>query len=180
MIRDSLRGYGWVSILFHWASAALVIFILGLGLYLPRYGYHSPNFLRYAHLHYGLGILIFGLFALRLCWRLSSRSPAPLSTKPATRAVIKAIKVMLYTVVFVVICSGFLICTSDGQSVDVLGLFAMPSLMSMENAGVNIAGLTHKYLAWLLCAIVVLHAAAALLHHFVVGDRTLLRMLTPK
>ena len=41
----------------------------------------------------------------------------------------------------------------------------------------DIAGLVHRYLAYALIALVVLHAVAALKHHFINHDNTLRRML---
>jgi cytochrome b561 len=41
----------------------------------------------------------------------------------------------------------------------------------------DLAGAVHKYLAYLLMCSVVLHALAALKHHFIDKDNTLTRML---
>ncbi|WP_409990565.1 cytochrome b [Cellvibrio sp.] len=41
------------------------------------------------------------------------------------------------------------------------------------------AGKIHKYVAWGLIALVALHAIAALFHHFIKRDKTLVRMLKP-
>jgi cytochrome b561 len=180
MIRDSSRGYGLVSIVFHWVSALTVLFLFGLGVYLTSYGYYSPNYLPYAHLHYALGVVVFAFIVLRLIWRLTSKTPQSLSKSLAARIMIKLIKFSLYLSVFVVIVSGYLVCTSEGQSVSIFGLLETPALASLDTQGVNMAGLTHKFVAWGLFAIVVLHAMAALVHHFVVRDTTLVRMLKPK
>lgn len=179
MIRDSLRGYGLVSILFHWVSALIIISLFGLGFYVVYVGYYTPGYLPYAHLHYALGIVVFAVFTVRLIWRLTSKTPASLSNKTVAKVTVAAIKFLLYVLVLVVVVTGYLLCTSDGQTIDVFGVFQMPSLVHLENAGVNIASLVHKYISWVLGGIIVLHVGAALIHHFVVGDNTLKRMLRP-
>jgi cytochrome b561 len=180
MIRDSDDNYGIVSIFFHWLSAGLTLFLFALGVYLTSYGYYSGDYLQYAHLHYALGILLLGLVAIRLLWRLTSKTPKNLATKLPARLSIKLIKFLLYVLLFAVLVSGYFICTSEGQTINVFGWFQVPSLMLLEMDQLNLAGLTHKYVAWVLFGLVILHAGAALVHHFFIRDRTLVRMLKPR
>lgn len=179
MIRDTHHGFGIVSILFHWLGAIATLLLFGLGFYLTSYGYYSPDFLKIAHFHYALGMLLFGLIVVRILWRLTSKTPTPLSNSLAARLGIKLIKFLLYVLLLVIMVSGYLICTSEGQSINVFGLFQMPSLMLLTTEQLNLAGLTHKYASWILMGIVLVHVIAALIHHFFVKDRTLVRMLKP-
>lgn len=179
MIRDSKNNFGIISILFHWLSAVLTLFLFGVGYYLTSYGYYSPDYLKIAHLHYALGIVLFGLIVIRLVWRLSSKTPATLVNSFAAKIGIAFSKLVLYVALFAILISGYFICTSEGQSIDVFGLFQMPSITTLELEQLNLAGLTHKYVAWGLMVLVVIHAGAALVHHFVIRDRTLVRMLKP-
>lgn len=177
MIRDTTSGFGLISILFHWVSAITTLLLFGLGVYLTSYGYYSPNYLETAHLHYALGILLAGLIIVRLVWRLSSKTPVALVQSKLVRFAIKLSKLILYVGLFTILISGYLICTAEGQSINVFGLFQVPSVVLLDTAQINLAGLTHKYVAWGLFFVVLIHAGAALFHHFVVKDHTLLRML---
>ena len=57
------------------------------------------------------------------------------------------------------------------------GLFSVPaSIQGLPNQE-DIAGEIHEILAWTLMGLVALHALAALKHHFIDRDATLLRML---
>ena len=179
MIRDSKNYFGIVSILFHWLSAGLTLFLFGVGFYLTSYGYYSPDYLKIAHLHYALGIVLSGLIAIRLAWRLSSKTPTTLVNSSAARIGIAFSKLVLYVALLAILISGYFICTSEGQSIDVFGLFQVPAITTLEIEQLNLAGLTHKYVAWGLIALVVIHAGAALIHHFFIRDRTLIRMLKP-
>lgn len=180
MIRDSSKSFGLVSILFHWVSAIATLLLFGLGVYLTSYGYYSPNFLEIAHFHYALGILLLGLVAVRLVWRLTSKTPAPLTNNLASRIGIKLIKFLLYVLLIAIMISGYLICTSEGQTINVFDLFEVKSYVLLNTEQLNYAGLTHKYLSWVLIGLVVLHVLAALFHHFFVKDRTLMRMVKPE
>lgn len=180
MIRDSSRSFGLVSILFHWLSAIATLALFGLGFYLTSYGYYSPNFLEIAHFHYALGILLFGVVLIRIVWRLTSKTPAPLTDNLVGRISIKLIKFLLYILLLVIMISGYLICTSEGQTINVFNLFEVKSYMLLDTEQLNKAGLTHKYLSWVLIGLVALHVVAALYHHFFVKDRTLIRMVKPE
>lgn len=180
MIRDSQHNFGIVSIFFHWLSAGLTLFLFGLGFYLTSYGYYSPDYLEIAHLHYALGIILFGVVSVRLLWRLTSKTPKTLVDSFPVKMGIALSKLVLYVSLFAILISGYLICTAEGQSINVFGLFQLPSFILLENDQLNIAGLTHKYVAWGLMALVIIHAGAALVHHFFKRDRTLVRMLKPR
>lgn len=177
MFRDTTSGFGIVSIFFHWVSAVGTLFLFGLGVYLTSYGYYASNFLEIAHLHYALGIVLLALVSIRLLWRLINRTPVTLAKSMTAKIGIKLIKFLLYVSLFAVLLSGYFICTAEGQTINVFNLFQVPSFVLLETSEVNIAGLTHKYVAWGLLALVAVHAAAALFHHFFVKDRTLLRMI---
>lgn len=179
MIRDTAHGFGIVSIIFHWLSAVITLLLFGLGVYLTSYGYYQANFLEIAHFHYALGILLLGLVSIRLLWRLTNKTPVTLAKNLAGKMGIKLVKFVLYVSLFAVLVSGYLICTAEGQTINVFGLFQVPSVVLLETPEVNLAGKTHKYVAWGLFAVVLLHAFAALFHHFFVKDRTLLRMIKP-
>lgn len=179
MIRDSRNNFGIISIFFHWLSAGLILFLFGVGAYLTSYGYYSPNHLSIAHLHYALGIILAGVIIARLLWRLTSRTPKPLVNSLPVKIGIPLSKFLLYVFLFVILISGYLICTAEGQSINVFGLFQVPSVILLEVEQLNIAGLSHKYVAWILIGLVLIHAGAALIHHFFLHDRTLVRMLKP-
>ncbi len=152
MIRDSHHNFGIISIFFHWLSAGLTLFLFGLGVYLTSYGYYSGDYLQYAHLHYALGIILFGLVTIRLLWRLTSKTPKTLVNSLPTKMGISLSKFLLYVFLFTILVSGYFICTAEGQSINVFGLFQIPSVMLLETAQLNLAGLTHKYIAWVLWA----------------------------
>lgn len=83
---------------------------------------------------------------------------------------------LIYLLLFSIMISGYLISTADGRSVDVFNWFSIPATLHGFEQQEDIAGLIHLVLATSLITLVTLHAAAALKHHFIDRDRTLLRM----
>ena len=70
--RNTAASWGWVARLLHWTMAGLILFQLGLGLYMVEL---TPDLLerfRLTQLHKGWGIVIFALALIRLGWRLST------------------------------------------------------------------------------------------------------------
>jgi len=84
---------------------------------------------------------------------------------------------VLYLGLFLVMMSGYLISTADGRAISVFGLFDVPAVITSIPNQADTAGLVHEYAAWALVILAVLHALAALKHHFIDRDATLRRML---
>src|SRR5690606_6636088 len=106
-----------------------------------------------------------------------SPSPAALASHgAATRLATRLGHGFLYVGLFVLMLSGYLISTADGRPIEVFGLLSVPATLSGLPGQEDIAGLVHEYLAWALVIFAGIHGLAALKHHFIDRDRTLLRM----
>lgn len=178
-LRNTQERYGWLSIVLHWLSAALVLGLFGLGLWMTSLGYYDPWYHRAPELHKALGICLLALLVARLLW-LRLISPAPLPVPGQSALLERAAKAghsLLYLGMLAVMVSGYLISTADGRGISVFGLFEVPALMSGLPDQEDRAGAVHLFLAWTLVALAALHALAALKHHFIDRDATLKRML---
>ena len=124
-----------------------------------------------------VGILLFATMLLRVLWRLFNPAPAALENHGAlTRLASKLGHAALYLGLFGVMVSGYLISTADGRGIEVFGLFSVPATLTGIEHQEDIAGDIHEYLAWGLVIFAVVHGLAALKHHFIDRDSTLLRM----
>ena len=174
--QNTQDSYGWVSIGIHWLMALLMFAMFGLGLYMVDLTYVDEWYRAAPTLHIGAGILLFLLLFIRLFWRLTN--PAP---KIYGQTFEKVIGLMVhrlhYVLMFALMLSGYLIITADGRAVQVFTWFEMPALFPAEKGREELAGSIHEYFAWGFIGFVGLHAAAALKHHWIDKDRTLLRML---
>jgi cytochrome b561 len=93
------------------------------------------------------------------------------------RSVAKATHRLFYAVLLMGPFLGWASASSHRLPVTFFGLFTLPALAEPRARWANIAGDIHVYTMWTLLAIIALHAAAALYHHFVRHDGVLRRML---
>ena len=69
-----------------------------------------------------------------------------------------------------------MIDSKDDKRIAVFGLFEVPATLTSIPDQADVAGAIHEYLAWALVIFAGLHALAALKHHFIDRDATLVRM----
>ena len=180
-LRNSSSRYGLVSIVTHWGVALAVFGLFGLGLWMVGLDYYSPWRKSAPDLHKSIGLVLLGVMLLRVIWRFVSPPPlAPATHGTFTRLAATLGHALLYFGLFAVMIAGYLISTADGAGIPVFGLFQVPALVSDLPDQADIAGVIHLYLAWGLVVFAILHALAALKHHFIDRDATLVRMLGRK
>ena len=176
--KNSQVRWGLVAISLHWLMAPIVIGMFVLGLYMTSLTYYDPWYRTAPALHKSIGFVLFGLLLLRLLWRWFNPTPASLPSHTALEQfAAKAMHVLLYLLLIFVMISGYLISTADGRPVEVFGLLQIPALISSIERQEDIAGVIHLSLAITTMVMAGLHALAALKHHIVDRDRTLLRMV---
>nr|WP_298147778.1 cytochrome b [uncultured Pseudomonas sp.] len=176
-LRNSSSRYGLVSVFMHWLVALAVFVLFALGYWMVGLDYYSSWYKTGPNIHRSLGILLFVLMLARLLWRGFNPAPASLpSHDRLTRLGSKLGHGFLYAGLFVVMISGYLISTADGLGIQVFGLFTVPATITGLPGQEDVAGVVHLYLAWTLVIFSLIHALAALKHHFIDRDRTLLRM----
>lgn len=178
MLRSTPSRYGAVAVTLHWLVAAVVFGNFALGLWMVDLTYYDAWYRRAPAIHKGVGVLLFVVVGLRLGWRLSDFRP---DAEPRharwERAVARFVQALLYALLFAVMVSGYLISTADGRPLDVFGLFRVPATLSGLEGQADVAGVVHLWLATSLVCLAGLHGLAALKHHFVDGDGTLMKML---
>lgn len=180
MIKDSARGYGWLTITLHWVCAVLIIGLFGLGIYMTDLSYYSPWYHKGPALHISLGLTLLLLMVIRVVWRLINPLPDNLpGHSRVTLGAAKTVKYLLYALIFIIIASGYLITTAEGKPASLFSVIDFPSLIKLSAVNVDRAGEIHELLAWAIVIVAALHAGAALFHHFVLRDKTLVRMLKP-
>lgn len=183
--RNSATSWGWVARLLHWAMAGLILFQIGLGIWMTAF---TPDLIarfRLTQLHKSWGFVIFALALARVAWRLTNRNaPGPPAGEPVWRA--RAARVshaMLYALMFVLPLSGW-VAASASPVQDLLGMrnmvfdvFAMPDPWNPgAEAIADAAAAAHLWSAVLLAGLLAVHAGAAFRHHFAARDDVLARM----
>jgi cytochrome b561 len=170
-------SYTRTAIAFHWILATLIIANLAFGLYtvnLPL----SPQKLKLFSYHKWIGVTVLLLAAARLSWRATHPPPAlPESMKPWERQAAHAAHIALYVLFFAAPLSGWLFSSANGFQTVYLGVLPIPDLLPKNKELAEVLRYMHHWINYTMAAVIVLHAAAALKHHFVDHDDVLARML---
>jgi cytochrome b561 len=165
------------AIALHWLVAVIIIGNLAFGLYMVGLPL-SPSKLRLISYHKWAGITVLLLSAGRLLWRLwNPAPPLPDSMKPWEKKAAHASHVLLYLLFFASPISGWLFSSAEGFKVVYFGVLPLPDLLAKNKDVADVLKVVHHWINYVLAAVVVVHAAAALKHHFIDRDDVLRRML---
>ena len=178
MLKNTTDQYGWIAKLFHWVVALSVFGLFAVGIWMVDLDYYNSWYTQAPFLHKSAGVLLAVIMLCRLIWRIINITPAPLTSHTHWEVITARIAHgLFYSLIFLMVISGYLISTADDRPIDVFGWFEIPSLGSLIDNQADIAGLAHEWLAYLLIALASIHALAALKHHFIDKDTTLKRMI---
>ncbi len=174
---NTASSYGIVSRLIHWISAITVIALFSLGLWMVSLDYYHDWYRTAPDIHRSVGVLLMGLTLLRLVWYGISSRPRPLSLNPVARCLAVAVHHLMVLLLFMMFFSGYLITTAQGDVLYVFDWFTLPAVITGIDNLEDIAGIIHKWSAFILIGLAGLHALTAFKHHFINKDKTLRRML---
>ena len=177
MLRNNSEGYGLVSQTLHWVIVVLVFtqFVIGsIAADLPL----GMQRLIWLSRHKSIGMTIFVLVILRLLWRWLNPVPRPPVQMPGYEQKLARISHGLFYVLLLCMpIAGWIHSSASNLTVSWFGLFTWPDLTGPDKYIAHLAGEIHEGLAWGLFALIGVHIAAALRHHFILRDDVLIRML---
>jgi cytochrome b561 len=175
MIRDTSAGYGLLTRLAHWIMAVGIVGLFVLGLWMVTLTYYSPYYNSAPNVHRSVGMLLLILLVARFGWRLVNPKPDESELSPLERTVSRVVHWGFYPLLLALMVSGYLISTADGRPIAVFDWFSVPALVHDKGLE-EPAGEVHEILAYLTIAVVIVHTAASLKHHFIDRSRILTRM----
>lgn len=175
--RSTRSGYGLVPVALHWLMLVLVAAAYATMEFKSAFPKGSEGRAMLALWHYGLGLSVFGLVWLRLLVRLAGDEPAIEPPLPAWQArAARAMHWVLYALMIGLPLFGWLAISAKGTPVAFFGM-ALPALVGEDKALAKVLKEIHEAAATAGYGLVGLHAAAALLHHYILRDNTLKLML---
>jgi len=176
-VMNSPDRYGVVAIFLHWVMAAMIIGLFFLGEYMVDLNYTHRWYNGAPHLHESVGLLLFALLIFRTVWTAANPRPLPLPMPAWERFAAATVKKLFYLLLFGITISGYLIPTADGKGIELFNWFTVPATVAHLDHQEDIAGSVHHVLVDSTVILVILHALAALKHHFLDKDATLMRMI---
>jgi cytochrome b561 len=176
--KNTSTNFGVVTKWLHWLIALMMLALVWLGWYMVDLTYYDRWYNQALSYHKAAGLLVLGLAAFWLGWRLVSPSPQALESSPAwVRRSATIMHGLLVLLMFVIPLTGYVISTSAGKPVSFFDWFNIPALFQINPEVRDAAIAAHYYMAYGLCVLVAGHAGAAFKHQFINRDGTLLRML---
>lgn len=182
--RSSEMRYGIVAVMLHWLIAAAIIFMLGLGIYMTGLPTGSMAQFEYFQLHKSVGISILLLSLIRIGWRLINPIP-PLAAglKPWERVAARVTHYGFYVLMIAMPLTGWIVVSVSPLAIPTMLFGAipwpdMPFTATVENPkeAAESFSQVHEILAFAMIALLLLHIAAALKHHFILKDDVMRRM----
>jgi len=163
--------YNQVQILLHWLIAAMIFFMLGLGLWmvgLPKESELPPGqesvrafwFL----LHKSMGITVATFIVLRVIWRITHKTPPLPTTVPNwQQRVSSAVHLLLYGLMVAMPITGYLQSMYSKYDTKLWGV-VLPRLAEADATARETFSDIHQTLAYLFIGVLVLHIGAAIKH----------------
>ena len=159
---------------FHWTIAALVIVNLVIGL-LHENLLDGVTWAIPLHKSFGISVLIFTIG--RILWRIVHPAPPfPDHIRGWERIAAHSAHWGLYALILIMPLSGWAMSSGSRKyPISFFGLFDVPYLPVSQATG-GVAHNAHGLFGWVMLALVAIHIAAALRHHFLLRDHVLGRM----
>jgi cytochrome b561 len=174
---NSKFGYGALPQALHWLTAICVIVAWLLGQLIDAFPKGPPRvWALWTHMTVGECVMLF--LIVRLVWRIAD-PPPPLERTRFGRALEIASKLShyaMYALLLAVPCLGIIVRLKHDSSLPIFGA-VVASPWPADRATAHSLLEIHELLANALLILAGIHAAAALMHHYVWRDRTLVRML---
>lgn len=180
MSSSAITRYHPLSVALHWLLGAALVAMFALGLYMEGLSF-SPQKLKLYNWHKWAGMVIFTLSFARLMWRLTHRPPAlPAAIQQAMPAWQRwahhATHGGLYVLFFAVPLLGWAYSSAAGFPIVVFGVLPLPDFVPVSEGLADALKPLHKYAAFAMAGLVLLHVAGALKHQFIDRDGLLRRM----
>ena len=171
--------FGLIAIGLHWVIALSIFGLFGVGWYMIDLTYYDELKYTMPSIHKSVGMLLILVFLISLLWKLINLTPKPVGGSSRFEIIASRLAHLgLSGLIAIILISGYLIPTAKGLGISVFGWFEVPATITSIPQQEDVTGLIHKYAAYTIIGLALLHAAAALKHHFINKDDTLRRMLS--
>lgn len=174
--RNSPQRYGTVSIALHWLMAAMMVGVYASIELHEAYG-RTPTAAMFERWHTLLGLSILLLVLLRL--GLHMVQPVPTIVPPLVRlqhSLARLMHLALLAFMLAMPVIGWVLLSAEGHEVMFFGL-QLPALAATDRNFADSVAEVHEMIGTLGYFLIGLHTVAALFHHYITKDNTLVRML---
>jgi len=178
-LKNTPKTFGLISRANHWITALLFITAILVAIiaeeFIPKGDARTAAF----QFHFSLGVTIFALFLFRIIWLKISPNPTPIGDNRKEQIIAASVKGLLYLSMLFLPILGYIMVSLKGIDIHVFGLFTLPNIFETdpESTLKELSENLHVFGGFAIIAVLALHIAGAMKHHFILKDNTLLRML---
>ncbi len=171
---NTLTEYGSISKIFHWLSAAVLVFQIPLGFYLVDMDF-SEKRLTIESIHVILGLTIFYLTLFRLIYKAFNPTPSlKNSIFPGQKIIAKINHIFLYISILTITISGALKKLYNGEELNML-FFNLEIQDNFDLAEIFYE--IHIFGNYTLIGLITLHISAVIIHKILFKENLLKRIL---
>ena len=170
-------GYTAIARVFHWATAALVLVMIPIGIVMANTNVGPAQDTLY-HVHRSIGAVLLPLVLARLLYRMSHPPPPlPASVAAGQRRIAHVTHWALYGLLLLQAVVGWIATSAYRAPILVFWLFEVPPIWPVDRPLSESLFAAHRVMGFALLGLITLHVGAALFHHFVLKDAVLRRMV---
>jgi cytochrome b561 len=173
---DDGTTYDSVAIALHWFTAILVIANFALAQVWDWFAKPTRELMEQAHMSFG--VLLSVVIVVRIVWRFIRGHQISSVEAGWVRLASKGTHYLLYLMLIVEAALGFAFRWGAGRPMAFFGTGIPPLIGEMARSLRRQLREFHEWTGWAIIVLVLVHALAALYHHYVLKDRVLLRMLS--
>lgn len=168
-LKNDSSSYGSLSKTLHWLMAAIIITLIGVGIYMADLPKETAEQKQYAFQFYGLhksfGVVILLLIVVRLAWIRISPAPAlPAVFDAKEQKIVKGLQALLYLLMLLLPLSGYLMSNAGGHPINFFGLGELPALVGESESLGEFAHEAHEIMGFAMLFLILLHMAGAVKH----------------
>ncbi|MFL6777364.1 MAG: cytochrome b [Sphingomicrobium sp.] len=172
---DDGTTYDGVAISLHWLTAFLVVANFALAQTWDWFAKPTRGLMEDTHMSFG--VLLTAVVLARIVWRLIPGHQLPSLEAGWMRLASKATHYVLYMLLVAEAGLGFAFRWGAGRPMEFFGAGIPPLIGEMARPLRRELREFHEWIGWAIIVLALLHALAALYHHYALKDRVLQRML---
>jgi cytochrome b561 len=177
-LKNTADRYGALSMAMHWLMFGLLIAVYATIELQENFPHGSDSRAALKTWHFMLGLSVFALVLLRVALRLFAGPIPRIQPQPPRwqHVLSAAMHLALYAFLIVMPLLGWLTLSAKGKPIPFFGL-DLPALIGTDKPFAHQLEEVHETIGTFGYYLIGAHAVAALLHHYVLHDDTLARIL---
>ncbi len=172
---DDGSTYDGVAIGLHWATAFLVFANFALSQTWDWFAKPTRGLMEDTHMSFG--VLLTAVIVARIVWRFIPGHRVSSMETGWVRLASKAGHYLLYLLLIAEAALGFAFRWGAGRPMAFFGAGIPPLIARIPKPVTHQLREFHEWIGWTIVVVALMHALAALYHHYALKDRVLVRML---